>query len=102
MNAADRAWVDRQCTPQPLATFQQTGRVDAIDNVSFIWASDWEGSPFDRFYQQAKRANWKTMQIACGHDVMLDRPAALTEALLSTSAPGGQTRPQQDRQRLSR
>lgn len=23
VNAGDRAWVDRQCTPQPIATFQQ-------------------------------------------------------------------------------
>jgi pimeloyl-ACP methyl ester carboxylesterase len=95
VNAADRAWVDRQCTPQSLATFQQpirlTGRVDAIDNVSFILASDWEGSPSGQFYDQAKQAGWKTMEIACGHDVMLDRPAELTEALLSAAAPGGRT-----------
>lgn len=89
VNAADRAWVDRQCTPQSVATFQQpvrlTGRLDVIDNVSFIWASDWEGSPFGHFYEQAKQVGWKTMEIACGHDVMLDRPAALTEALLSAA-----------------
>ena len=95
VNAADRARVDRQCTPQSVATFQQpvhlTGRVDAIDNVSFIWASGWEGSPFGHFYQQAKQSGWKTMEIACGHDVMLDQPAALTQALLSAAAPGGPT-----------
>jgi hypothetical protein len=91
VNAADQAWVDRQCTPQSLATFQQpvclTGRVGAIDNVSFIRASGWEGSPFGPFYEQAKQVGWKTVEIACGHDVMLDRPAALTEALLSAAAP---------------
>ncbi len=89
VNAADRTWVDRQCTPQSLATFQQpvrlTGRLDTIDNVSFIWASDWEGSPFGHFSQQAKQAGWDTMEIACGHDVMIDRPAQLTEALLSAA-----------------
>jgi hypothetical protein len=36
-----------------------------------------------------KHAGWKTMEIACSHDVMLDRPAALTETLLSAAAPGG-------------
>jgi hypothetical protein len=91
VNAADQAWVDRQCTPQSLATFQQpvrlTGRVGAIDNVSFIRASGWEGSPFGPFYEQAKQVGWKTVEIACGHDVMLDRPAALTEALLAAAAP---------------
>ena len=88
VNAADREWVDRQCTPQPLATFQQpvslTGRLDTIENVSFVWASDWDG-PFGQFYEQAKLIGWKTAEIACGHDVMLDRPEALTEALLSAS-----------------
>ncbi len=91
VNPADRAWVDRQCTPQSLATFQQpvrlTGRVEEIDNVGLIRASVWEGSPFGAFYEQAKQAGWTTMEIACGHDVMLDRPAALTEALLSMAAP---------------
>ncbi len=91
MNAADRAWVNRQCTPQPLATFQQalrlTGRGQAIENVSFILASGWDGSPFGRFYEQAKQVGWKTLEIACGHDVMLDQPEALTQALLS-AAPG--------------
>ncbi len=91
VNAADRAWVNRQCTPQPLATFQQalrlTGRGQAIENVSFILASGWDGSPFGRFYEQAKQVGWKTLEIACGHDVMLDQPEALTQALLS-AAPG--------------
>ena len=89
VNLADRAWVDRQCTPQSLATFEQparlTGRVDAIDNASFIWASDWQGSPFGQFYEQARRVGWKASEIACGHDVMLDRPDALTQALLDAA-----------------
>ena len=87
VNAVDRAWVDRQCTPQSLATFQQpihlTGRAATIDSISYIWASGWGASPFGPFYEQAKQAGWKTFEIPCGHDVMLDQPQALTEALLS-------------------
>jgi hypothetical protein len=90
VNAADQAWVDRQCTPQSLATFVQpvrlTGRVAAIDNVSFIRASDWKGSPLGPFYEHANQVGWKTVEISCGHDVMLDQPADLAEALLSTAA----------------
>jgi pimeloyl-ACP methyl ester carboxylesterase len=96
VNPADRAWVNRQCTPQSLATFQQPvrliGHVDAIDNLSYIRASGWEGSPFGHFYEQAKQAGWMTMEIACGHVVMLDRPATLAEALTSVAAPDGQPR----------
>ncbi len=87
VNAHDRDWVNRQCTPQPLATFQQplrlTGALDAIKNVTFILASGWGPGPFLPFYEQAKTKGWKTLAIECGHDVMLDQPAALTDALLA-------------------
>ena len=50
VNAADRAWVDRQCTPQPLATFQQpvlrTGKPLPAGKVTYVLATGWEGSPF--------------------------------------------------------
>lgn len=85
VNAEDRAWVDRQCTPQPAATFQQplrlTGAADGIADVSFILATDWTLSPFPPFYEKAVARGWKTHTIGCGHDVMLDRPAELTSIL---------------------
>ncbi|MEI9985113.1 MAG: alpha/beta fold hydrolase [Aliidongia sp.] len=66
VNAADRAWVDRQCTPQSLATFTQpirlTGRAAAIESVGYIWASDWAGSPFAPFYEQARQLGWWTRE----------------------------------------
>ena len=87
VNANDRDWVNRQCTVQPLATFQQpihlTGALEAIKNVTFILASGWGPGPFLPFYEQAKIKGWKTLAIPCGHDVMLDQPEALTEALLA-------------------
>ncbi len=87
VNAKDRDWVNRQCTMQPLATFQQplrlTGAIDRLKNVTFILASGWGPTPFRPFYDQAKTKGWKTLSIECGHDVMLDQPEALTEALLA-------------------
>jgi pimeloyl-ACP methyl ester carboxylesterase len=48
VNAADRAWVDSRCTPQPLATFQQplrlTGGQPAVESTSYIFASGWEAT----------------------------------------------------------
>lgn len=85
VNAADREWVDRQCTPQPLATFQQPIRLEGglsrIPKKYYIYASGWEGSPFTRFFDVAKTRGWETSEIACGHDVMLDCPDALVDAL---------------------
>lgn len=90
VNEADRAWVDAQCTAQPLATFQQKLRLTrgppAVGATHYIYASGWEGTPFGRFYEAAKAQGWGASQIACGHDVMLDRPEALSAILLDLAA----------------
>jgi pimeloyl-ACP methyl ester carboxylesterase len=89
VNARDRDWVDRQCTPQPLATFQQKLRLSAgqspVARNYYIYASDWEGTPFTRSYDRAKARGWTTSEMACGHDVMLDSPEALTRKLLDVA-----------------
>lgn len=87
VNAADREWVDRQCTMQPIETLQQplrfTGGIEKINNVTFILATGYtEGSPFPPFYEKAKRKGWKTRTVPCGHDVMLDLPEELTTLLV--------------------
>ena len=91
VNVGDRDWVNRQCTMQSLATFQQVIRLerkgDAVQNVTFILASGWNDSPFPVFYERANAKGWKTLTIPCGHDVMLDRPDELTSALLGVVAP---------------
>lgn len=90
VNAADRDWVNRQCTFQPLATFEQplhlTGAIDRITNITFILAGGWEPSPFSMFYEKAKANGWKTLTIDSGHDVMLDKTEQLAQALLSVAA----------------
>jgi pimeloyl-ACP methyl ester carboxylesterase len=84
VNAADRAWVDAQCTPQSLATFQQKLRLRntlPAGKVTHVLATGYEHSPFAPFHEIAKRRGWKTRTIDCGHDVMLDRPAELVAML---------------------
>ena len=85
VNANDAAWVNRQCTMQPLATFQQpiqlSGKADGIRNVTFILATGYADSPFPQFYEPAKAKGWKTLTMASGHDVMLDLPEQLTQVL---------------------
>jgi pimeloyl-ACP methyl ester carboxylesterase len=82
VNAADLDWVNRQCTMQPLATFQQplhlTGGSAQIKDITFILASRGSSSPFARFYERAKSKGWNTLTMLCGHDVMLDLPEELT------------------------
>jgi hypothetical protein len=92
VNEKDRDWVNRQCTFQAIETFRQplnlTGAIDRIKNITFILAGGWGPSPFPRFYEKAKASGWKTLTIDCGHDVMLDEPEQLTQALLSVAASG--------------
>lgn len=86
VNASDLAWVNRQCTVQPLACFEQRlslgEGIHGIKDVTFILATGWQDSPFPRAYERAKARGWKTLSIACGHDVMLDSPDELTNALV--------------------
>ena len=93
VNPRDRDWVDRQCTPQPLATFQQKlglrGGLSGVARNHFIFASGWEGTPFTASYRRAKARGWTTSEIACGHDVMLDDPEALVSELLGVAGAGG-------------
>lgn len=90
VNAQDREWVDQQCTPQPLATFQQRVQLKSgaspVSRNHFIYASDWEGTPFGFSYERAKTRGWTTSEIACGHDVMLDRPETLTSELIALAS----------------
>ena len=81
--------MDRQCTPQPLATFQQklrpSGGASTIARNHYIFASGWEGSPFPVSYRRAQARGWTTSEIACGHDVMLDEPERLVAELLGVA-----------------
>lgn len=90
VNANDRDWVDRQCTWQPIGTFQQplnlSGAVDRIPNITYILAGGRGPSAFSTFFERAKANGWKTLSIDCGHDVMLDEPEQLTNALVAVSA----------------
>lgn len=81
-----RAWVDRRCVPQSLATFEMpvllTGAASAIKERLFIQAEGWEPSPF-RYYaaKVAGLPGWRVIKMPCGHDVMVDMPAELARAL---------------------
>jgi pimeloyl-ACP methyl ester carboxylesterase len=84
VNVADRAWVNAQCTPQPLATFRQRlalrNEMPAA-KVTHVLATGYDHSPFPPFHAHAKAKGWKTATVPCGHDVMLDRPDDLVRIL---------------------
>jgi pimeloyl-ACP methyl ester carboxylesterase len=86
VNAADADWVDRQCTMQPLSTFDAPARIngacDDISNIGYIRARKYNSPHLDSFYAHAGKRRWWREEFECGHDVMLDMPNELAALLL--------------------
>jgi len=87
VNAADAAWLDEMCGPQPLASFVQAVRVDAeslpVANRTYVFATANGGDWFVSTYARVKdNPRWKVHTVAAGHNVMLDSPDELTSLLL--------------------
>jgi hypothetical protein len=59
-----------------------------MSNVHYLCASGWDGyqSLLYPLYEKAKARGWKASEVDCGHDVMIDRPDALTIVLCSSLA----------------
>jgi pimeloyl-ACP methyl ester carboxylesterase len=88
VNAKDAAWVDAMCVKQPLATFKQklalSGR--RVPKRLYIFAAGWEPSPFEQFAARFKDdRGWQFSSMPCGHDVMVDRPQELADALIAAA-----------------
>ena len=85
VNEKDRAWVDAQCTPQPIRCFLQkltlTGARERIAKKSYIRATGVAIPYFDAGLASARQKGWLTYEVPCGHDVMLDMPERLAEIL---------------------
>jgi len=88
VNEKDRAWVDSKMTPHPVKCFTDklkvTGAYQAIKRKTYVRATEFENPPFDAALARCKAdSSWTTHSIKCGHDIMIDQPAALTRILLS-------------------
>ena len=86
VNDQDRAWVDAQCTPQPIQCFLQklvlTGARERIAKRTYIQGRKAMRARISTpgWRPRAPRG-WRTYELPCGHDVMLDMPERLTEIL---------------------
>jgi pimeloyl-ACP methyl ester carboxylesterase len=90
VNVADRAWVDSQCTPQPIATFTEklavTGANERIGKKAYIRAASYPSPGFDAALARVKAdPSWRTFAAPCGHDVMIDEPKWLAKILLDVA-----------------
>jgi pimeloyl-ACP methyl ester carboxylesterase len=90
VNEQDRAWVDRLCTPHPLASMAEpirlTGARDCIAKKTFIRATAYPSPSFDAALERARSdPSWRHYALPCGHDVMLDMPERLAKILLEVA-----------------
>jgi pimeloyl-ACP methyl ester carboxylesterase len=90
VNEQDRAWVDSKTTPQPLAlafsTIRLTGAREKVAKKTYIRAPVYPQPAFDKYYAAKKAdASWRTYEVPCGHDVMVDMPDRLVEILLEAT-----------------
>ena len=85
---ANRAWVDRRCRPQALATFEMplllSGGLAQVKQRLYILADGWDPSPFRHFAAKvAGQPGWRVSKLPCSHDVMVDLPKDLAKELLA-------------------
>ena len=88
IKAENRAWVDRRCRAQALATFEVqillSGGGAAVQQRLYILADSWDPSPFRHFAAKLEgAAGWRVTKLAASHDVMVDMPKELARELLS-------------------
>jgi pimeloyl-ACP methyl ester carboxylesterase len=86
VNPWDAAWVNSQCTPQSITSFEEHIRLNRVaprtHDAIYVLATGWDNSPFRAAHERAKAKGWKSRTVACGHDVMLDLPGELADLLL--------------------
>jgi len=86
INLRDADWVNAQCTPQSIASFEERIKLNRLPSrmpdTLHILATGWDNSPFGATHERAKAKGWQTSTVACEHEVMLDLPGEFTDLLL--------------------
>jgi pimeloyl-ACP methyl ester carboxylesterase len=90
VNEKDRAWVDSLAGPQPIGSMTEklklTGARNKIAKKTYIRASGYPNVAFEAAHARAKAdKTWRTYEVPCGHDVMIDMPERLAEILIEVA-----------------
>jgi hypothetical protein len=90
VNEKDQAWVDSLCVPQPIGTMTEklklSGARERIGKKAYIRAAAYPNPGFDKAYARVKADRaWRSYEVPCGHDVMVDMPQRLAEILLEVA-----------------
>jgi len=90
VNEKDQAWVDAMCVPQPIGTMTEklklTGARERFGKKAYIRAAAYPNPGFDKAYARVKAdPSWRTYEVPCGHDAMVDMPERLAEILVEVA-----------------
>jgi pimeloyl-ACP methyl ester carboxylesterase len=85
----EAAWVDAQCTPQAIATFEEritlTNGPDLIQDIAYIFPTECHPNLLAS-HRRAKAKGWNSHTLDnSGHELMIDAPQRLAEVLLKYS-----------------
>ncbi len=90
MTEENRRWVDSKCTEHPvgpgLQEIRLTGARDRIAKKTYVLAGLYQSPQFTKYYAACQQdPSWITLEMPCGHDVMVDMPEMLAEILLDAA-----------------
>jgi pimeloyl-ACP methyl ester carboxylesterase len=90
VNLADRAWMDAQATPQWSACFTErvslTGARERVPRKTYLLAGSFDLPAFRAAHDRLSQdRSWTTRIIQGGHDVMIDNPGELADALIDAA-----------------
>lgn len=84
---ADVAWIDARCTPMPARCMTDpirlTGAWRSVPRKIHVLATGNPGTSFHAVHARLRDDTaWRTVEIACGHEVMITNPDDLLSVLL--------------------
>jgi pimeloyl-ACP methyl ester carboxylesterase len=90
VNAKDQPWVNEKFTAQPIGVaftpIRLTGARDRIARKTYVRAKGYDNPNFERYYAKVKSdPSWRTYELPCGHEVMIDMPERTAEILLEVA-----------------
>jgi pimeloyl-ACP methyl ester carboxylesterase len=90
VNAKDQPWVNEKFTAQPVGVaftpIRLTGARDRVPKKTYVRARGYDNPNFERYYAKVKSdPSWRTYELPCGHEVMIDMPERTAEILLEVA-----------------
>ena len=90
VNAKDQDWVNEKFTAQPIGVaftpIRLTGARDRVPKKTYVRAKGYDNPNFERYYAKVKSdRSWRTYEMPCGHEVMIDMPERTAEILLEVA-----------------